>query len=249
MGNANRFRWRCCAALLAAALLWGCGDEAPDASEGSEAADASVRSPGDRPEWVERGEDEEPSYWLLSEFDWGDEREVVFESTQFDPWYTCHQNKKFQGICALAQVDVEGELLMARFHFDGPGLFEMAFLTPDLDPDQARKHLPRVWKGLADYATLHLGEPVSASEMPDLDTLAVGELPVETHLWQAAGVDARLMVGRSAEDRFFTVLYFFDPEKRALHEQRLAEPPEKREGPLQRRLRQQGLEMPELPGS
>ncbi|MGH0032270.1 MAG: hypothetical protein ACQGVC_20960 [Myxococcota bacterium] len=197
------------AALLGAAVALACSEPAELAEPPADppAAAAPEATPEPLPEFAENG-----SYWLLSEFDWGDEREVVYESTQFDPWYECR--KKFDGICALTRVDVDGEELLAHFHFLGPGakdgLFQMVFLTPDLDPAQADAHLARVWELLAGYANAHLGEPAEAGEMPDRDGLAFGP-PRVTHVWRDPRMVGRLAVGRRDTDLFYVALSFNDP--------------------------------------
>jgi hypothetical protein len=161
------------------------------------------------------------SYWLLTEFDWGDDREVVYESTRFDPFYACH--RKSHGICALTQVDVNGEELLAQFHFNAQDrLFQVVFLTPDLDRQQADRHLARVWRELADYVTRHKGEPESEAGLPDLDSLEFGP-PKQTHLWRAPGLDVRLMVGRRDTDLFYVGAFFSDPRQPEAREKQLAE--------------------------
>ena len=183
-----------CATLVAALvwLLWG----AP--ALGTEAAVA------------DDAESARASYWVLTEFDWGDDAEVVWESVDFDPVFECRQRSR-KG-CSLVRVSVDGELLLARFHFDEGTLFQAEVLTPDLETAQAEQHLERVWKLLADYVTHHRGAPVAATELPELDSLSFGP-PIQTHLWRAADLEARLRIGRRDEDLFYVGVYFSDPSR------------------------------------
>jgi len=204
--------------------------QAPDAAEPDAAASAAEAPSGEAASQADPVQDGTPesthhpdpgSYWLLTEFDWGDEREVVYESTRFDPFYSCH--RKSHGICALTQVNVNGEILLAQFHFNAQDrLFQMVFLTPDLDRQQAEQHLARVWQELAAYVTRHEGEPESASELPALDSLEFGA-PKLTRLWRAPGLDVRLMVGRRDTDVFYVGVYFSDPSQPEAREAQFAE--------------------------
>lgn len=145
-------------------------------------------------------------YWMLEEFDWGDDEEVVAESIEFDPYFGCNGDKV--NPCAIVSAVVDRERLLARFNHHQGELWQVVFLTPDLAPDSP--HLRRVWQLLADYVTRMQGDPAIAVAFPALDTLALGT-PHLTHFWSLPGLEARVMVGRRDADLYYVGLFFSDP--------------------------------------
>lgn len=174
---------------------------APEASAGSKAAGASeaARAPDGRLLM---------SYWLLDQFDWGDDEGVVQESVLFDPHYECKGTPAQP--CLLVTTVVDGEQLLARFQQYQGGLWQVAILTPDLDRRQASRHLRRVWNVLVDYVTRLKGAPKLVLGLPALDDIAIGP-PQVTHFWQLPGLEARVMVGRRDKDLFYVGVWFSDP--------------------------------------
>lgn len=207
---------RSLARVGALALAVACGTEQParpDAPAGGvEDAEAPSRSglaleapaePG--PEAADGAE-----YFLLEEFDWGDDEEVVEESLLFDPAFAC-RGTAYQR-CRLVKVNVDGEDLLARFHHHEGGLWQAVFLTPDLGTEEADEHLERVWNVLVGYVTRWVGEPEEARPLPDLQSLELGP-PQPTHRWEREGLGVRVAVGRRADDIFYVGAFFFDPAR------------------------------------
>jgi hypothetical protein len=163
------------------------------------------------------------SYWLLEEFDWGDDEEVVAESVMFDPHFACKGSET--SACVLVSTVVDRERLLARFHHHQNELWQVVVLTPDLNRAQADLHLEGVWQLLVDYGVRQKGEPVVASPLPDLDSLEFGP-PQLTHFWSLEDLELRVRVGRRDVDLFYVGLYFSDPVRgpaaRGEHETRLA---------------------------
>ena len=182
------------------------------------AASAAQEPPAEPPPAAEPPAPEEaaaperPYYWLLEEFDWGDDEEVVLESIEFDPWFVCKGTP--QDRCVLVSTEAVGEELLANFHHHEGGLWQVAILTPDLAPVQADRHLRRVWNLMVDYASKRLGEPSLALGFPERESLEFGP-PRVTHFWAAPGLEARIALGRRDVDRFYAVLYLSDPVRGA----------------------------------
>jgi hypothetical protein len=167
------------------------------------AADAGAASPDTAPA---TGVPEAPPNWMLEEFDWGDDEEVVAESIQFDPHFACTGDKL--NPCTLVSAVVDREKLLARFtHHEGE-LWQVIFLTPDIA--SGNPHLRRVWQLLADYVTKMKGKPEISVGFPDLAALAYGP-PHLTHFWSLPGLEARVMVGRRDVDLYYVGLFFSDP--------------------------------------
>jgi hypothetical protein len=191
------------AAALAAALPLALA-VAAGAEGAAEAADAAAAGVAPEPGAAELPE--APPYWILEEFDWGDDEEVVAESVQFDPYFGCTGDRVSP--CTMVSAVIDRERLLARFHHQSGELWQIVFLTPDLAPDN--RHLRRVWQLLADYVTKLKGKPAIAVGFPALDKLAYGT-PHLTHFWSLPGLEARVMVGRRDVDRYYVGLFFSDP--------------------------------------
>jgi hypothetical protein len=189
------------AAALASAWLLALPAAAADA-----AAPAAGGAPGASPEPAPEAVPKAPPYWILEEFHWGDDEEVVAESVQFDPYFGCTGDRV--NPCAMVSAVIDQERLLARFHHHEGELWQMIFLTPDLAADNP--HLRRVWHLLADYVTKMKGKPSIAVAFPALDKLAYGP-PHLTHFWSLPGLEARVMVGRRDVDRYYVGLFFSDP--------------------------------------
>lgn len=153
------------------------------------------------------------SYWLLEEFDWGDDEEVVAESVTFDPHFACKGTATRP--CILVSTVVDRERLLARFHHHKGELWQVVVLTPDLNRVQADAHLERVWQLLVDYVTRMKGKPVVAVPMPSLDSLEFGP-PQITHFWSLEDLEVRVRVGRRDVDLFYVGVYFSDPVRGAV---------------------------------
>ena len=148
------------------------------------------------------------SYWLLEEFDWGDDREVVGESILFDPYFSC---KGIQSNpCIIVSTVIDGEQLLVNFQHDKNELWQVVVLTPDLGLAQANAHIPRVSRILVDYVTRLKGEPTLDFSLPDFDSLALSD-PQVTHFWGVDDLEVRVMVGRRDTDRFYVGVFFSDP--------------------------------------
>lgn len=200
----------------ALALLGACAPEESAEPGGSAASGVASEEAGE----AARAEDvrdpmtattrasDDSDYFLLEEFDWGDDPEVVEESLLFDPAFACHGTAFDR--CSLVKVGVGDEEFLARTHFHQGGLWQVAFLTPDLQTELAEEHLERVWKALVAYATHWIGEPDASDPLPALDALEIGP-PRTTHRWERKALDAEVAVGRRDEDLFYVGLFFFDP--------------------------------------
>ena len=167
--------------------------------------------PAAEPAVGKQTDDEAPaklSYWLLEEFDWGDDREVVGESILFDPYFSC---KGIQSNpCIIVSTVIDGEQLLVNFQHEKNELWQVVVLTPDLGLAQANAHIPRVSRILVDYVTRLKGEPSLAFSLPDFDSLALSS-PQVTHFWAVDGLEVRVMVGRRDTDRFYVGAFFSDP--------------------------------------
>lgn len=197
-------RWIASIGALALALA---GPVSSLAQEAAEPPQAEARA--DAPE----SEAEPEPYWLLEEFDWGDDEEVVLESIEFDPYFVCRGTP--QNRCVLVSTEISGEELLARFHHHEGELWQVAILTPDLTPDLAAKHLGRIWRLLVGYAAQKLGEPAVAFELPDREALSFGP-PLVTHFWSTPGLETRVAIGRRDVDLFYVALLFSDPVRGAV---------------------------------
>ena len=178
------------AVVLALALFGaqaGVAQDAPQrAAEPPEVTDAEVETPP------------KLSYWLLEEFDWGDDREVVGESILFDPYFSC---KGIQSNpCIIVSTVIDGEQLLVSFQHDKNELWQVVVLTPDLGLAQANAHIPRISRILVDYVTRLKGEPTLNFSLPDFDSLALSD-PQVTHFWAVDDLEVRVMVGRRDTDR------------------------------------------------
>jgi len=150
--------------------------------------------------------------WLLEEFDWGDSKNVTYETVQYIDGFLCYRHR-LREHCAFVKTLVDGEELLAKFQFVDDALWRIEILTPDLDASQAAPHLERVWKLLAAYVTRFQGEASEQSPFPEWKSLAAGELRV-THHWKLPDQEIRILVGRSAGDveKWFTSARFTDPK-------------------------------------
>jgi hypothetical protein len=115
------------AAALAAFAPWGASDAGAGVIDG--------RPDGD--------------YWLLTEFDWGDDPEVVLDSLEIAPGFVCYDSGAEP--CKFVRVAVDGEELLARFDYREDRLWQVRFVTPELTRRQADEHLLRVVGRLAGY--------------------------------------------------------------------------------------------------
>jgi hypothetical protein len=153
-----------------------------------------------------------PERWLLSEFDWGDSEDTVYETVHYTDGFLCYRHEIAEH-CAFVKTRVDGEELLAKFDFAGKRLRRIEVLTPDLDESQASQHLERVWKLLAAYVTRFKGEAPAQAAFPPRETLAPGALRV-THHWKLDDQEIRLVVGRSKDgQKWFTGARFVDPER------------------------------------
>ena len=150
--------------------------------------------------------------WLLREFDWGDSKEIVYESVDYTPGFICYRHK-LREHCVFVKTRVDGEELLANFHFVDEKLWRADILTPDLDPAQAAEHLERVWKLLAAYVTRFQGEAPEQAALGDWKALGAGQMRV-THRWVQPKQEIRVVVGRSKEEapRWFTAVRVVDPK-------------------------------------
>jgi hypothetical protein len=206
-------------ALLLA--LAGCGGEreaapAPAARAPAEpvaAADAQpVGPPAPAPDAANAPLPPPTDFWLLREFDWGDSEDTVYESVDYTDGFLCYRHK-LREHCAFVKTRVDGEELLANFHFAKKRLYRADILTPDLDVEQAQMHLERVWKLLVAYVTRFQGEAPEQAAFPDRTKLAPGEIRV-THHWSKPEQEIRIVVAR-AEDgspRWYTAVRVVDPK-------------------------------------
>jgi len=158
-----------------------------------------------------------PERWLLSEFSWGDSEDTVYETVEYTNGFLCLKHK-LREHCAFVKTKVDGEELLARFHFFEKKLWRIDVLTPDLDASQSDQHLERVWKILAGYITRFYGEAPEQTPFPQRDSIAPGKVHV-THRWKLADQEIRLLVGRAKGDdaKWYTAAHFVEP-KWAAHE-------------------------------
>lgn len=171
-----------------------------------EVAQPDVEAPeAEQPEAKQHGK---LTYWLLEEFDWGDDEEVVAESILFDPYFSCTGTRGSP--CTMVSTVVDMEKLLVSFQHHEGELWQVVIFTPDLDTGQARVHLPRVWQRLVDYVTRMRGEPTLAVGLPALGSLEFGP-PQPTHFWAAPDLEVRIMFGRRDVDRFYVGAFFSDP--------------------------------------
>jgi len=172
----------------------------PDAEPGTPAAAAPAATPS------------RTESWLLEEFDWGDNRNITYETVHYTDGFLCYRHK-LREHCAFVKALVDGEELLAKFQFVDDRLWRIEILTPDLDASQAAPHLERVWKLLAAYVTRFQGEAPEQSPFPEWKSLAAGELRV-THHWKLPDQEIRMLVGRSAGpgEKWFTAARFTDPK-------------------------------------
>lgn len=167
----------------------------------------------------------ERDYWLLTEFDWGDDDEVVDESVQISPGFLCY---KVRHRCQLTRVSVDGEDVLARFFFDPNGLKEIAFVTPELDRSQAEAHLARVGKVLTGYVSRFKGKPDLEFGPPDV--AAIGkEIPTPLAYWKRPEMEIRVEARRQGE-AFVVGAFFTKPGGGAEPETAPRAAPEKQAG-------------------
>lgn len=198
-------------------------DPAPDPAVQGDAPDPAADAAEPK-----AARDDLTHYWLLEEFDWGDDEEVVAESVLFDPHFECKSTHIQR--CVLVSTVIDRERLLARFHHHQGELWQVVVLTPDLNQVQAGQHLRRVWQIMVDYVTRMRGEPMIAAPLPELTSLEFGP-PQLTHFWSLDDLEVRVRVGRRDEDLFYVGVYFSDPvrgeEAREAHDAKVAEADEK----------------------
>jgi hypothetical protein len=205
---------RALAACLVALGLSGCAEEkvaeghaAPEAATAAAPAGAGEAAEAPVPAALE------PSLtdrWLLEEFDWGDSKNVTYETVHYTDGFLCYRHR-LREHCAFVKTLVDGEELLAKFQFVDDALWRIEILTPDLDASQAAPHLERVWNLLAAYVTRFQGEAAAQSAFPEWKSLAPGELRV-THHWKLPDQEVRVLVGRSpGAEKWFTAARFTDP--------------------------------------
>lgn len=150
--------------------------------------------------------------WLFREFDWGDTKEIVYESVDYTPGFICYRHKLREN-CVFVKTRVDGEELLANFYFVDDKLYRADILTPDLDEAQATEHLERVWKLLAAYVTRMQGAASEQTEFGDWKALTPGQIRV-THRWVQPTQEIRVVVGRSQDDAsgWFTAVRAVDPK-------------------------------------
>lgn len=161
-----------------------------------------------------------PGFWLLTEYDWGDDPETVVDSIRVSPGFRCAQGGTR---CKLVRVSVDGEELVARFEYEKlqkESLWRVAFLTPPLDRKQADDHLARVWGKLAGYVSRFQEKPLLATELPSFDALKEGE-PHYTHFWKSDEMEIRIALGLS-DGSYYVGAYFYDPKRSQNAQERLA---------------------------
>jgi hypothetical protein len=184
----------------------------PTAVEAGAAADAA---PAETP--PPAAEARPTEFWLLREFDWGDTKETVYESVEYTDGFLCYRHK-LREHCAFVKTRVDGEELLANFHFVDDVLWRADIVTPELDEVQAAEHLERVWKLLAAYVTRFQGEAPEQASFGDWKQLTPGQMRV-THRWVQPKQELRIVVGRGKGDApgWFTAVRAVDP-KWAPHE-------------------------------
>jgi hypothetical protein len=150
-----------------------------------------------------------PDYWLLTEFDWGDDPEVVVDSVMVAPGYVCFQSG---GQCRFFRVRVDGEDLLARFEYRDERLWQIAFVTPGLSRVDAQEHMPRVLETLSGYIERFKGPPLVAAGLPDFAALSDGSA-TPTRFWKLPDMEIRIEVARKGRE-FFLGAFFYDPSAR-----------------------------------
>ena len=148
-------------------------------------------------------------YWLLTEFDWGDDPEVVLDSVMVAPGYVCFQSG---GECRFFRVRVDGEDLLARFEYRDERLWQIGFVTPGLSRVDAQEHMPRVLETLSGYIERFKGPPLVAAGLPDLASVSEGSA-TPTHFWKLPDMEIRIEVARKRGELFLGA-FFYDPSAR-----------------------------------
>jgi hypothetical protein len=149
-----------------------------------------------------------PDYWLLTEFDWGDDPETVKDSLTIAPGWFCVRVKDK---CRFVKVKVDGEDLLAHFHYVALRLDRVTILTPDLDRAQAEDHMKRVWETLSGYVGRFKGEADVARSYPALDALPA-DAPAPTHYWMTPDMQIRIELGRNGE-KYYVAAHFYPPHE------------------------------------
>ena len=151
-------------------------------------------------------------FWLLREFDWGDTKETVYESAEYTDGFLCYRHE-LREHCAFVKTRVDGEELLANFHFVDDRLWRADILTPELDEAQATEHLERVWKLLAAYVTRFQGEASAQAAFGDWKQLTPGQMHV-THRWLQPKQEIRVVIGRAAGETqgWFAAVRVVDPK-------------------------------------
>lgn len=146
-------------------------------------------------------------YWLLTEFDWGDDPEVVYDSLEVAPGFICYDAGA--EACKFVRVVVDGEQLLADFDYRDDRLWQVRFETPGLTLQQAREHLGRVLGRLSGYVGRLRGPPVLASPAPPLPSIAE-KTSVPVGFWKLPDMEIRIEVERRG-GKFFARACFYDP--------------------------------------
>jgi hypothetical protein len=190
--------------VLVPLALGACGAQREEGPR-AEGETAQAAHPGASPQPAAK------ERWLLSEFDWGDSEDVVYETVRFTDGFLClrHKTRKH---CAFVKTRVDGEELLAKFEFVDKKLWRIDVLTPDLDAAQSDQHLERVWKLLAAYVTRFHGEAPEQQPFPPRDQL-VAKQDFVTHRWKLPEQEIRIVVGRGRKgEKWFTAARFTDPK-------------------------------------
>ena len=145
-------------------------------------------------------------YWLLTEFAWGDDPEVVLDSLEMAPGFVCF---KSGSECRFVRVSVDGEDLWARFDYREERLWQVRFVTPDLDRRQTDENARRVWTVLSGYVERIKGPPTVAGGFPKIASVSE-EAPGLTHFWKLPDMEIRIEVGRNGR-KFYVGAFFYDP--------------------------------------
>jgi hypothetical protein len=150
--------------------------------------------------------------WLLSEFDWGDSRDLVEESVGVTQGMQC---QRVGSECAIVTAFVDDQRLLVKFAYRGPHLHRIRLRTPAL-PGGHDEDLERVWKLLVAWVTRYEGAPKRTEKaLPPLYELVPGGYH-ETHEWQGSGAVVHVGVGREG-DAWFVAATFVEPASRAPH--------------------------------
>jgi hypothetical protein len=203
--------------LLAFALIACGGDDKTEANAPGQEAAAAEAPSAPAAAALAQAERKPTEFWLFKEFDWGDSKETVYESVDYTDGFLCYRHK-LREHCAFVKTRVDGEDLLANFHFVDGVLWRADILTPDLDETQAAEHLERVWKLLTGYVTRFQGEAPEQAAFGDWKAIPPGQMRV-THRWVQPTQEIRIVVGHSqAENQgWFTAVRVVDP-KWAMHE-------------------------------